>query len=105
MTEWRWDSGTDNADTAIAAEGEVVIPERWELDMLLNVKEERWRLFFLLAATTGMRSSELCGLAWSNIDFGNNKIYVLQQRDQDNILTTIRGAVIDRLFRDPYLEE
>ena len=88
MTEWRWDSGTDNADTAIAAEGEVVIPERWELDMLLNVKEERWRLFFLLAATTGMRSSELCGLAWSNIDFGNNKIYVLQQRDQDNILTT-----------------
>jgi integrase len=89
MAEWKMDVGTDEADTAIKEEGEVIIPAKSEVAKLLReTKDPKFKLFYQVAATTGLRPSELCGLTWSNIDFANNFIYVKQQRDQSNNLTT-----------------
>lgn len=43
---------------------------------LLTNEEINFQLFFTLAFFTGMRSGELLGLTWEDIDFRRNEIYV-----------------------------
>ncbi|MER1724592.1 site-specific integrase, partial [Proteus mirabilis] len=37
--------------------------------LLLSAKYEQWKNLFMFAINTGLRSSELCALKWSDIDF------------------------------------
>ncbi len=87
MSDYIYDSGATNTDTDEDVI-EVVIPTINEFNSILKVASPKWRLFYKLAATTGMRVSELRGLTFSNIDFIDNFILVRQQADQSNKLTT-----------------
>jgi integrase len=64
----------------------VNIPSREEVRLLINATEGRWRAFIITAAFTGMRCSELRGLAWCNVDFQAGKIRVRQRADKYNCL-------------------
>jgi len=41
----------------------------------------KWRPLLMTAALTGMRASELRGLTWDNVDFGESVIHVVQRAD------------------------
>ena len=47
-----------------------------EIQNLLFQLESRYRLMVLLAATTGLRRSELFALKWKDIDFSNETLNV-----------------------------
>ena len=49
-----------------------------QLDRFLEEirKEEYWYDFFYVEVMTGLRRGEICGLKWSDIDFGANKLRV-----------------------------
>jgi integrase len=46
------------------------IPSKEELNIILEKVAGRWRPLLITAIFTGMRSSELRGLAWNDVDFG-----------------------------------
>ena len=50
--------------------------EPFEIQKLLAELESPFRLMVLLAATTGLRRSELLALKWSDIDFSNLTIHI-----------------------------
>jgi integrase len=56
-----------------------------EMTKLLNIsKGTPLYIPILIATTTGMRRGEVLGLTWSNIDFDNNKISIVQSLQQIN---------------------
>jgi integrase len=55
------------------------IPSKAEIQTILAQAEGRWRPFFVTAALTGMRASELRGLTWDDVDFERNVIHVRQR--------------------------
>ena len=62
---------------------EKVSPRRWhflkpnEFQSLLNVVEDlRWKVFYLLAYTTGARFGELFNLTWPDVDFERGAITI-----------------------------
>jgi integrase len=64
-----------------------------EIRALIAVLKGKWRVFFLTAAFTGLRASELRGLSWADEtrpEFGVNlktaKIYVRQRADYRNVI-------------------
>jgi integrase len=60
----------------------VDIPTRDEIIALLATLEGNWRPILLTVIFTGMRSSELRGLRWQDVDFKRNEITVRQRVDQ-----------------------
>lgn len=60
----------------------VDIPTREEIKALLGAVEGNWRPLLLTAVFTGMRSSELRGLRWQDVDFKRGEISVRQRVDQ-----------------------
>jgi integrase len=58
------------------------IPAPEEVRALLGVLEGHWRPFILTAVFTGMRSSELRGLRWQDVDFQARAIHVRQRADE-----------------------
>lgn len=65
-----------------------------EVDSMLdNLKDYKHYLFVLVAAKTGMRLGEICGLFWEDIDFKNNTIKIQRQLKFDGnkyILGTLK---------------
>src|ERR1700730_14566051 len=60
----------------------VDIPTRQEIRAIVDHLKGRWRAALLTAIFTGLRSSELRGLRWADIDFKNNELHVRQRVDQ-----------------------
>ncbi len=60
----------------------VDIPTKKEVTAMLGSAEGRWRPLLLTAVFTGMRSSELRGLTWADVDFDKAVIHVRQRADQ-----------------------
>jgi integrase len=60
----------------------VDIPTREEIRAIVDHLKGRWRPIILTAIFTGLRSSELRGLRWADIDFKNNDLHVRQRVDQ-----------------------
>ncbi|MFN7024372.1 MAG: site-specific integrase [Pseudorhizobium sp.] len=60
----------------------VDIPTREEVKALVAALTDRWRPLLLTAIFTGMRSSELRGLRWQDVDFKRGEISVNQRADQ-----------------------
>lgn len=60
----------------------VDIPTREEIKALLGALEGNWRPLLLTAIFTGMRSSELRGLRWLDVNFEKGEINVKQRVDQ-----------------------
>jgi integrase len=55
------------------------IPSKEEAQTILLKADGRWRPLFITAIFTGMRSSELRGLAWDHVDFEQEVIHVRQR--------------------------
>jgi len=56
---------------------------------LASVTDERLRTLWVLAATTGMRRGELCGLQWDDISFAANQLAVRRSR------VPVNGKIIE----------
>ncbi|MER8872750.1 site-specific integrase [Mesorhizobium sp. M0814] len=59
----------------------VDIPTRDEIKAVVGALAGRWRPLLITAIFTGMRSSELRGLRWQDVDFGKGEIRVNQRAD------------------------
>ena len=64
--------------------------------LLRAVKGHRLELVVRLAASLGLRRSEICGLRWENVDLDGEIIYV---RD---VLTTAGGSVVAKQPKTPH---
>lgn len=62
------------------------IPSKPEINEILNKVSGRWRPLLITMVFTGMRSSELRGLRWEDIDFGKKVIHVRQRADQWGVI-------------------
>lgn len=60
----------------------VDIPSRDEIKALVVVTDAHWRPLLVTAIFTGMRSSELRGLRWQDVDLKRGEIRVRQRVDQ-----------------------
>ncbi|TCQ28232.1 tyrosine-type recombinase/integrase [Rhizobium sp. PP-CC-3G-465] len=60
----------------------VDIPTREEIKALVDALDTNWRPLLLTAIFTGMRSSELRGLRWQDVDLKRNQISVNQRADE-----------------------
>jgi integrase len=62
------------------------IPTKEEISAVLAAATGRWRPFIVAAVFTGMRASELRGLTWDDVDFGERVIHVRQRADQWGVI-------------------
>jgi integrase len=60
----------------------VDIPTLEEVHAIIPVLKGRWRALLLTAMFCGLRSSELRGLRWIDIEFADGKIHVRQRADR-----------------------
>src|SRR5262245_18816991 len=65
-------------------EGGVDIPTPADIRAIIPHLRGRWRPLFLVAAFTGLRSSELRGLRWGDVDLKRGEIHVRQRADRYN---------------------
>lgn len=72
------------------------IPSKEELNIILEKVAGRWRPLLITAIFTGMRSSELRGLAWNDIDFERRMIHVRQRADAWGAMGPPKSAAGDR---------
>jgi integrase len=71
---------------------EIVIPTMAEIKAICEAARGRWRPLFLTATFTGLRSSELRGLEWSDVDFQKGEIRVRQRADRYNKIGKPKSA-------------
>lgn len=64
----------------------IVVPERVDLRAMIAAAGENVRPLILTAITTGLRSSELRGLRWRDIDLAAGTITVRQRADQWGVI-------------------
>jgi len=64
----------------------VDIPTPDEIRALIGQLRGRWRSFFLTAIFAGLRSSELRGLRWADIDFEKRELHIRQRADRYNVI-------------------
>jgi integrase len=55
-------------------------PSKAEINSLLTTVASRWRPLIITAVFTGMRSSELRGLRWEDVDLAKDKVIHVRQR-------------------------
>jgi integrase len=68
------------------------IPSKEEVQSILKNADGRWRPLFITAIFTGMRSSELRGLTWDDIDFDKKVIHVRQRADHWGVMGAPKSA-------------
>jgi integrase len=64
----------------------VEIPSVDEVKTLIAAMPDRWRPVLLTAIFTGLRSSELRGLRWEDVDFKTAELHVRQRADRYNMI-------------------
>jgi integrase len=72
------------------------IPSKEEVQAILAKAERRWRPLLVAAVFTGLRSSELRGLAWEDVDFERKVIHVRQRADHWGAMGAPKSAAGDR---------
>jgi integrase len=73
------------------------IPSKEDIQTILSKADGRWRPLLITAIFTGMRSSELRGLAWEGgVDFDQNVIHVRQRADHWGAMGAPKSAAGDR---------
>ncbi|HZK90551.1 MAG TPA: site-specific integrase [Stellaceae bacterium] len=71
-------------------------PSKSEVQTILSSAAGRWRPLLVTAIFTGMRSSELRGLTWEEVDFDRRVIRVRQRADHWGTLGAPKSAAGDR---------
>ena len=72
------------------------IPTPEEIRKRLATASGRWRPLMVTAVFTGLRSSELRGLAWDHVDFEAKVIRVRQRADQQGRIGALKSATSRR---------
>lgn len=67
-----------------AGKREVRVLDEAELERLFRAAEDDYRLMFKLKAYTGLRSSEVRGLVWGDLDLKVGRIVVTRQMDHED---------------------
>jgi integrase len=62
------------------------IPTKAEVTAIIGAAAGRYRPLLITAVFTGMRSSELRGLTWNDVDFEKRMIHVRQRADQWGVI-------------------
>ncbi|HVY14485.1 MAG TPA: site-specific integrase [Rhodopila sp.] len=73
-------AGRDKRKLAVGRD----IPTKAEVAAILKAATGRWHPLLVTAVFAGLRASELRGLTWENVDFGDKVIHVRQRADQWN---------------------
>lgn len=73
----------NRVDTFLDEKKEVHFVSPSEMKLLVNATDERWRPLMVTACYTGIKASELFGLLWEDIDFGNARICVRRTYQED----------------------
>lgn len=85
--KWRLitDNPSDDIEKPKRAKTEMSVLNENQLNLLLK-ELENFSLYIacIIAATTGMREAEICGLTWQNVDLDNKIIYVRTQLQKIN---------------------
>jgi integrase len=89
--------GTDPRDKRKLKIG-VDIPTPDEIRRILHVATGRSRAFLITAIFTGLRSSEIRGLCWSDIDFKKAELHVRQRVDRYNNVGLPKSKAGDRMI-------
>jgi integrase len=72
------------------------IPSKQEIQAILAAAAGRWHPFFVTAIFTGMRASELRGLAWEDVDFERKVAHVRQRANFWGDIGAPKSAAGDR---------
>lgn len=72
------------------------IPTPQEIGRILHAVTGKWRPILVTAIFTGLRSSELRGLRWADIDFKRGFIHVRQRADRYNALGNPKSEAGER---------
>jgi integrase len=75
----------------------VDIPSPDEIRALINVLDGRRRPLILTAIFTGLRASELRGLAWSDVDLERGELHVRQRADRYNAIGRPKSEAGERV--------
>ena len=62
------------------------MPTPQEMAAIITAAKPRWRTLFITASLTGMRSSELRGLRWEDVDLKESTITVRQRADKNGTI-------------------
>jgi integrase len=79
----------------------VDIPTPDEIRAWLPHLDGQWRPFFLTAIFTGLRSSELRGLRWADVDIKRSEIHVRQRIDKFNKVGALKSETSERVVPLP----
>lgn len=79
------------------------IPTREEIKALIGVLSGRWRPMLLVAIFAGLRSSELRGLPWRDVDFEASTISVRQRADEFGEIGRPKSGTSERTIPVPPL--
>src|SRR5262249_42878160 len=72
------------------------IPTTAEIRALIAAVPDQWRPLFLTAIFTGLRSSELRGLRWQDVDLKGGELHVRQRADRYNEIGKPKSKAGDR---------
>jgi integrase len=79
----------------------VEIPSREDLQAMIATSNDTLRPFLITAIFTGLRSSELRGLLWSNVDLKRALLTVTQRADRFNVIGSPKSAAAHRTIPLP----
>lgn len=71
-------------------------PSKAEINTILKNVAGRWRPLIITAVFTGMRSSELRGLAWKDVDFDAKAIHVHRRADRWGVMGATKSEAGER---------
>lgn len=74
----------------------VDIPSKSDIRAIIATAKGRWRPLLITAVFTGMRSSEIRGLRWSDVDLDKKIIHVRQRADQYNVIGATKSTAGER---------
>ncbi|HEV2899395.1 MAG TPA: tyrosine-type recombinase/integrase [Pseudaminobacter sp.] len=79
----------------------VHIPTREEIKAIIGAAKGRWHPLLVTAVFTGMRSSELRGLRWSDVDLDKGQISVQQRADDYGRIGRPKSGAGERIIPVP----
>jgi integrase len=79
----------------------VDIPTLDEIKAIISHLRGRWRPLILTAIFTGLRSSELRGLKWPDVDLKKNELHVRQRADRYNTIGDTKSESSQRIVPLP----
>jgi integrase len=74
------------------------IPSPEEIRALIAHLDGRWRPLFLTAIFAGLRSSELRGLRWADVDLKRNELHIRQRADRYSKMGALKSEAGERVI-------